>query len=63
LLDQLEDEIIWQTDLELPVTNDDAFDAVVCLLAGKDFLQGEVYPPADPDQARQEGWIWVKNHG
>ena len=40
--------------------SDDALDAVVCLLAAQDFLQGEAMPPPDPALARREGWIWVR---
>jgi hypothetical protein len=41
---------------------DDVFDACLCLLAGKDFLDGRAVPPT-PEQlpsARKEGWIWVR---
>jgi predicted RNase H-like nuclease len=41
----------------------DALDAVVCLLAGVDFLRGEVYPPRDLALVRKEGWIWVRKSG
>lgn len=42
--------------------NADILDSAVCLLAAKDFLNGEVYPPADYKKAKKEGWIWVKKH-
>lgn len=38
----------------------DALDAVVCLLAGADFLLGNADPPEDLALARREGWIWVR---
>jgi predicted RNase H-like nuclease len=40
---------------------DDAhrLDAVVCVLAAKDFLDGRAMPPEDRRLAEQEGWIWV----
>ena len=38
----------------------DALDAVVCLLAGGDFLRGQVMPPTDYALAKKEGWIWVR---
>jgi hypothetical protein len=41
-------------------TNPDALDAVVCLLAAKDFLNGEAEPPTDRELARCEGWIWAR---
>ena len=37
----------------------DALDAVVCLLATKDFLDGRAMEPIDTDLACQEGWIWT----
>ena len=39
----------------------DALDAVVCLVAGADFLQGLAMPPSDLALAKQEGWIWVSS--
>ena len=42
---------------------DHALDAVVCCLAGADFLCGDVIRP-EPDHlpaAEKEGWIWVKS--
>lgn len=39
--------------------SDDALDAVVCLLAGDDFLRGQAIPPTDNALAKKEGWIWV----
>jgi hypothetical protein len=40
--------------------NDDALDAVVCLLAGYDYMRGEVMRPDDQALAEKEGWIWVR---
>jgi predicted RNase H-like nuclease len=40
---------------------DDALDAVVCVLAGVDFLRGESVPPANLELARREGWIWCRS--
>ena len=42
--------------------NPDSLDAVVCVLAGADFLRGKCIPIPDKlrDSARKEGWIWVK---
>lgn len=39
-------------------------DAVVCVLAGVDFLQGEAMGPdqSELETARKEGWIWVRKH-
>jgi Protein of unknown function (DUF429). len=40
----------------------DSLDAVVCVLAGADFLRAKCIPIPDKlrDIARKEGWIWVK---
>ncbi len=39
--------------------NADMLDAVVCILAGRDFLKGWAFKPRDQAMARTEGWIWV----
>jgi len=39
----------------------DMLDAVVCVLAAKDFLQRRASPPPDLTLAQQEGWIWVSS--
>lgn len=39
----------------------DVLDAVVCLLAAADFLEGACLAPEHPDLARKEGWIWVRD--
>jgi hypothetical protein len=40
----------------------DALDAVICLLAGVDFIEGSAAGPAEGMKAiaHREGWIWVK---
>ncbi len=42
---------------------DHGLDAVLCILAGCDFLQGRCDPPPDDDEVRREGWIWVREPG
>ena len=44
--------------------NADTLDAVVCVLAGLDFLQGNCHQPSEDQQksAHKEGWIWVKRN-
>lgn len=37
----------------------DIFDACLCLIAAKDFLEGKCIPPPDDPAIRKEGWIWV----
>lgn len=43
---------------ELP-TSTDAIDALVCLVAAADFLEGHACPPDDLNLAKTEGWIWT----
>jgi len=41
----------------------DPLDAVICVLAGHDFLRGKALHPKEPEEielARHEGWIWVR---
>jgi hypothetical protein len=47
--------------LEMEAIGVDAFDAVVCVLAGADFLEGNAEGPDDVDVAKREGWIWVRS--
>jgi hypothetical protein len=47
-------------DLSAAVGDADVLDAMVCCLAGGDFLSGRAMPPEDLDLARKEGWIWVR---
>ncbi|MGI9165811.1 MAG: hypothetical protein ACR2G5_05410 [Pyrinomonadaceae bacterium] len=39
----------------------DVLDAVVCLLAARDFLLGEAMRPIDRNLAEIEGWIWTRD--
>lgn len=39
----------------------DVLDAVVCLLAAKDFLLGQALPPENKSLAELEGWIWCRS--
>lgn len=58
--------IAGRLQAELPALSDlldqraDVFDAALCLLAAKDFLECETLRPADEQLACQEGWIWVR---
>jgi predicted RNase H-like nuclease len=50
-------------DNSLLLSNADALDAVICVLAAVDFLSGEAIPPTDRQLAEKEGWIWVRRKG
>ena len=41
------------------VAADDALDAVVCALAGFDFVNGKCFTPEDLSLSKKERWIWV----
>ncbi len=40
--------------------NPDVLDAVVCVIAGMDFIAGRVMQPEDGPRAEREGWIWAR---
>jgi hypothetical protein len=44
---------------ECAIASDHLLDAVICVLAGKDFLEGRCVGPAERDVAMREGWIWA----
>jgi hypothetical protein len=53
-----------QCDVAGMTANVDALDAAVCVVAGKDFLDGNAMRPSDLVRARREGWIWcATRHG
>ena len=61
ILGQLQREAHLHEDNRLIALNSaDALDAVVCALAGADFLCGEACFPDDLGLAKVEGWIWTK---
>lgn len=60
ILSGLKDRLAFDTEASLIESNADALDAVVCVLAGVDFLRGEAVPPIDQTAATAEGWIWVR---
>jgi predicted RNase H-like nuclease len=59
LIEWLSEHIEIQGPTTLLEENADALDAVICVLAGWDFLRGLTIAPTDPEQAAKEGWIWV----
>lgn len=59
ILSQLEGVMELPADTAQMKNNADVLDAVVCLLAAKDFLDGRAMEPVDLDLAVREGWIWV----
>lgn len=49
--------------LQLAEGNADLLDALVCVLAGDDFLNGDCVNPKNPREATKEGWIWFRRPG
>jgi predicted nuclease with RNAse H fold len=45
-------------DTSLMLSNADALDAAICVLAAADFLAGRAVRPSDMTTAKKEGWIW-----
>ena len=66
--DKRRDDLLARTDTPRAATDSlsldisDVLDAIVCVLAGQDFLTNKAQPPAAEslDVARKEGWIWVR---
>lgn len=59
IVEKLQTELL----IELPQPcreSDDELDAVICTLAGRDFLRGRCHEPHDLPLAQKEGWIWVR---
>ena len=65
ILNSLEIQLNITADRNLIENNHDVLDAVVCILAGLDFLLRDVMIPSkdDIEFARKEGWIWVADPG
>lgn len=49
-------EPVWQQAAE----SEHLLDAIVCVLAGLDFLAGEAMTPPSRAEVEKEGWIWVR---
>lgn len=58
----LSEQIIIPNNVDILEQNADALDSAVCLLAAKDFIEGNVYYPEDMSLAMKEGWIWVRRY-
>lgn len=55
-----------KADLTLAEEDANVLDAIICVLAGIDFLAGnalapnDALPPISIDMAQKEGWIWIR---
>jgi predicted RNase H-like nuclease len=56
----LQKQLVFEAGTAILRADDDVLDAAICVLAGYHFLRGLCLPPADPDLARREGWIWFR---
>jgi hypothetical protein len=63
LLDTLAPACDFQGVMEAAVRNHDCLDALACVVAGIDFLEGNAVGPRDLDIPRREGWIWFREPG
>jgi hypothetical protein len=61
ILRRLRFHIDTQRSEELLERSADALDAVLCTLAGMDFLSGDAMAPEDLNLAKREGWIWTRD--
>jgi hypothetical protein len=61
IIEALGRRIQLPSNINLILENKDALDAVTCVLAGHDFLNGQALHPEKPALAEQEGWIWVRD--
>ncbi len=61
ILEALDAEIDLADEVRMAaLANDHDLDALICVLAGLDFLVGRAVPPEDRATAEKEGWIWVR---
>lgn len=66
IVSRLREHLFLPEDLDAALISCvDVLDAVVCLLAGADFLLGRATPPQGEETplARKEGWIWCRERG
>ena len=61
VLDRLEQHFELRVDRMKLLANVDVLDASICVLAGLDFEAGAAMLPENIDEARSEGWIWVRD--
>jgi hypothetical protein len=59
LMARLGARVSYPADVHVLENSADALDAVICVVAGCDFLDGRAVPPDDLVTARKEGWIWA----
>jgi len=60
LLERLSERLDIAEDRTVLESQVDVLDAVLCVLAGWDYLGGAALEPEDRALAEKEGWIWVR---
>ncbi len=60
IIDGVRHFLAENTDWSPCLEDADQLDAVLCLVAGMDFLYGRCPAPDDLALAKKEGWIWVR---
>lgn len=60
ILEGLKPHLGLPGDTSRALEDADVLDALVCVMAGVDFLAGRAMPPGDLEMAKKEGWIWVR---
>ena len=63
ILEGIKSELEMDIRRDLLTENPDIFDALMCVIAGADFVRGQCQIPPEPERARREGWIWVRLRG
>lgn len=63
ILERITEEFDMEIRRDLLTENPDIFDALVCMLAGADFIRRQCQEPPDRAVADREGWIWVRLYG
>lgn len=60
ILAAITEEAEIDCDVEPFLRDADQLDALLCVAAAADFLSGLCYAPENLEQAKKEGWIWVR---
>jgi predicted RNase H-like nuclease len=60
IVDRLEQLLTIRYSKDLVLQDADALDAVICALAGADFVRGFAQGPDNRALAEKEGWIWTR---
>lgn len=60
ILGGLRGKMEFSAKISMAEDNPDILDAIVCVLAGSDFLSGHSLAPKEQHHAEKEGWIWFR---